>query len=305
MKKHFFLINPAAGKKDPTAGVLERIAALGPSLAVSHALTKAPGHAEDLTREALLSLGGEDTLAVYACGGDGTLFEALNGGFGDPRLSLASVPVGSGNDFIKSFPEYTAADFLDLPRLAAGKTVTIDSIAVGRYHSLNILSAGFDAAVCRYMKKYKHLPLVGGKGAYDLALADALIRSRKHYFRLVADGEEIEDGTHPHLFVIAANGRYYGGGFKASPLSSLDDGLLDVITIPTLSIPRFLRLVGYFKRGEHLSNPLLPFVRHSLRKVLRILSPEEVTLNLDGELVSLRDPEVRILPASVHVILPA
>ena len=305
MKKHFFLINPAAGKKDPTASVLERISGLDPSLSVSHALTEEPGHAKELTRKALSSLGSEDTLTVYACGGDGTLFEALNGGFGDPRFSLASVPVGSGNDFIKSFPEYSASDFLDLPRLVSGKTVTVDSIAVGGYHSLNILSAGFDAAVCRYMIKYKHLPLVSGKDAYNLALADALIHSRKHYFRLIADGEEIEDGTHPHLFVIAANGRYYGGGFKASPLSALDDGYMDVITIPTLSIPRFLRLVGYFKRGEHISNPLLPFVRHSLRKVLQILSPEEVTLNLDGELVSLRDPEVRIVPSSVCVILPA
>ncbi|MBO4406821.1 MAG: hypothetical protein J5849_03905, partial [Clostridia bacterium] len=62
---------------------------------------------------------------------------------------------------------------------------------------------------------------------------------------------------------------------------------------------------GYFKRGEHLGNPLLPFDRHSLRKTLRILSPEKITLNLDGELLSLRDPEVRILPASVRVILPA
>ena len=305
MRKHFFLINPAAGKRDATRTILEKLSSLPSSLSVSHALTKAPGHAHELIREALASLESGDELTLYACGGDGTLFEALNAGFGDPRFSLASVPVGSGNDFIKSFPEYAAADFLDLPRLVSGKTVAVDSLLAGGYHSLNILSAGFDAAVCRYMTKYKRLPLVGGKGAYDLALVDALLHSRKHFFRLIADGEEIEDGTHPHLFVIAANGRYYGGGFKASPRSVLDDGLMDVITIPTLSIPRFLRLVGYFKRGEHLENPLLPFVRHSLRKNLRILSPEEISLNLDGEVVSLRDPEIRILPASVRVILPA
>ncbi|MCQ2446757.1 MAG: hypothetical protein MJ141_07750 [Clostridia bacterium] len=305
MDKHLFIINPTAGKKDASAPLIEKIRALPDSENVSYALTKAPGHAKTLVREALSALVPGDRLRVYACGGDGTLFEVVNGGAGHPAFAVTAVPFGSGNDFIKTFPDYTKEDFLDLPRLTQGPLHRIDSLKVGEYTSLNIISAGFDAEVCRYMVKYKDLPLVSGSMAYKLALIDAVIKNRRNFFRLLADGEEIEDGSHPHLFAIAANGCYYGGGFKASPTSRPDDGWMDVITVPSVSVFQFARFVGIYRRGEHIDNPAMPFVKHSVRRSLQICSPNEVTLNVDGEMIAMRDPVITLDPQSVDVILPA
>jgi len=304
MKKHLFIINPTAGKTDPAPRIIPQIKALRDrGEDVSYEITHAPGNAGELVKKYLAE--GPEELVCYACGGDGTLFEVVNGGVGHPAFRVSVVPTGSGNDFIKSFPEYSKEDFLNLDRLVHGTTRTIDSLKVGKYTSVNIISAGFDAEVCRYMStKYKNLPLISGKNAYKLALVDAVIKDRRNFFTLSQDGKQFEDGTHPHLFAIAANGCWYGGGFKASPESVLDDGLMNIITIPTVSILKFAELVGLYRRGEHIHSPKMPFVRHSLGHELAMERDADITLNIDGEMISMKNPVVRIMPASVKVVLP-
>ena len=55
------------------------------------------------------------------------------------------------------------------------------------------------------------------------------------------------------LLLVAANGQYYGGGYRGAPLAKPDDGLLDVVLvrpIPRLKIPGFL---ARYKEGLHLN----------------------------------------------------
>ena len=302
MRKHLFIINPAAGLQDASTDLIAKINALDSGLDVEYQLTKAPGHAGEIVKEALARHPGE--LSVYACGGDGTLFEVVNGGAGSPRFAVTSVPVGTGNDFIKSFPEYTPEDFRDIRKLVNGSFLPIDSMRVGDYTSVNIVSAGFDAITCKNMAKYKSKPIIGGKNAYNAALVECLLFYRKHYLRVVADGEELSDGKNPLLFALAANGRYYGGGYKASPISSLDDGLMDVITIPTLSILKFARFAGVYRRGEHIHNPKADFVNHSVRREMQLFAPDPIPMNVDGEIIEMRDPKITLEPKSITVILP-
>lgn len=58
-------------------------------------------------------------MRFYACGGDGTLYEVINGAIGCPTAEVAVVPSGTGNDFIKAFssPEF----FSDIKRQLLGK----------------------------------------------------------------------------------------------------------------------------------------------------------------------------------------
>ena len=302
MRKHLFIINPTAGLADASAGLIAQIHALDPSLDVSYEITRHPGHAGVLVRDYLARF--PEGLSVYACGGDGTLFEVVNGGAGNPAFAVAPVPVGTGNDFVKSFPEFTPEDFRKVDALVHGTLLPIDSLRVGDYVSVNIVSAGFDAVVCSKMARYKNFPLIGGKNAYNTALAECLLFGRKHYLRVIADGEELADGKSPLLFALAANGRYYGGGYKASPISSLDDGFMDVITIPTISLLKFARFVGVYRRGEHIGNPKADFVKHSVRHELQILAPDPLPMNVDGEIISMRDPTITLVPKSINLILP-
>ena len=42
-------------------------------------------------------------LRVYACGGDGTLNECVNGAALLPNVAVTHFPCGTGNDFIRMF----------------------------------------------------------------------------------------------------------------------------------------------------------------------------------------------------------
>ena len=82
----------------------------------------------------------ESTTRVYSIGGDGTLNEVLNGMIGE-NCTLAAIPAGSGNDFIKSLiSEFDTADILK--KTISGKETKIEKIIfepgdnceVGRNH---------------------------------------------------------------------------------------------------------------------------------------------------------------------------
>ena len=124
----------------------------------------------------------------------------------------------------------------------------------------------------------------------------------KHRFRVLVEDVEVEDGSGDYLFTIAANGAYYGGGFKASPLSDLNDGLMDIIRIKTVSRLKFAKLVGKFRRGEHLG--FKDIVDWQKAKKLQIFSDKDIDVNIDGEIIPMRNPVVRIIDSAVKVILP-
>ncbi len=63
---------------------------------------------------------------LYACGGDGTLNEVVNGAAGHANAAVTHFPGGSGNDFIKIFSDPAA--FRSLPRLLDAEEATFDLI---------------------------------------------------------------------------------------------------------------------------------------------------------------------------------
>ena len=65
--------------------------------------------------------GGEEVY-LYACGGDGTLNEILQGTVGRPNAAIGCVPCGSGNDYVRNFG--TQAQFLDLDAQLAAQPVS-------------------------------------------------------------------------------------------------------------------------------------------------------------------------------------
>ena len=92
--QHIFIINPTAGKVDASVALIPQIhaaasrAGLHPTIEV----TRRAGQARDLAAQ--YAAGGEEVY-LYACGGDGTLNEILQGTIGRPNAPLAACPAAA------------------------------------------------------------------------------------------------------------------------------------------------------------------------------------------------------------------
>ena len=170
----------------------------------------------------------------YACGGDGTLNEVVNGAAEYPNAAVTCVPKGTGNDFLKLFgPEYRQL-FYDLEGLAVGPQTPFDLMDCNGHLGLDVVCAGVDARIAAGVHRYKDLPGVSGKGAYVLSLLEqVLLRGIARPMEVEVDGKRWQGET---AVLCVCNGRHYGGGFMPVPEAMPDDGILDVLLIPKVSL---------------------------------------------------------------------
>lgn len=304
--KHLFILNPVAGSKDRSGIISEAVEKLNLENSEKYVTVCA----KDAIREVCEQLKNTDEhLRIYACGGDGTFNEVVTGIIrsGSKNCSVAVVPTGSGNDFIKAFPQYSPSDFRDLKRVSKGNTVPLDVISVTdsesgtEYISVNVASAGFDSAVADGMGKYRRI--LGGKGSYNMSLVECFLKYEKYEYTVICDDEDVFGGAHPCMFALAANGNYYGGAYKAAPYAKVNDGLMDFVCIDRVSRAGILKLVNIYKKGEHFEKAK-DIVTYRRCKKLKICSPNRIPFNVDGEIILMRDPELKILESAVELVLP-
>lgn len=307
MIRHLFIINPEAGVKSCVAEATERIKRAfilntdRRNETYDILLTEKKGDATDFVRQACLENPG--FTRIYACGGDGTLNEVISGAVGAKDVAIGVVPVGSGNDFVRYFEDVLPRErFLDVSAAVRGEAVPCDVMRCGEIYSLNNISAGLDAVTGRRQQIVKRIPLVSGGAAYKLALGYSFLSSMYHPMRFVIDGEEVTIGKGAVTLAVVGNGRFYGGGFKATPLADISDGLLDFVTIPALSQLQFLKYVSDYKNGRHLET--IPEIYFRRVKKIQFLAEKPISLQADGEIFTVKDPEIEVVPAAIRLILP-
>ena len=281
--RHIFVINPPAGKGRHLEATRSLILTAAEKLGVPVEcyVTQSKGDGARFARETAASAADGEPVRLYACGGDGTLNELVNGVYGFDRVELGCVPVGSGNDFVKSFSEPEA--FRDIARQLSGRAEAINVVRCNDLFAINLANIGFDSDVCRRMESYKNLPLVSGKGAYNLALVVTMFQKLGKKLRVRFPGEEPTEDI--RVLSAIGNGICYGGGYYATPKASLTDDLLDVALVNRLNLFQILPRVGAYKAGRHLEDPR--FEKHlTFRRVpsLRIESDEPMELCIDGEI---------------------
>ena len=212
--KHLFIVNPVAGGKDRREYVAEqaRLALEGSEDAYEVYVTTAPMDA--CAKIAAEAASGEE-LRVYACGGDGTLNECVNGAAGRSNVAVTHFPCGTGNDFIKMFGSEKTR-FSDLADLVHGEVRPFDIIeCCGRY-ALNICSVGIDARIGTEVHQYHD--------SYIFSAVANLFKGIAQPLTVRGCGMEYSGGT---SLICACNGRFYGGGFNPIPDSMPDNGKLE------------------------------------------------------------------------------
>ncbi|MGI6690319.1 MAG: diacylglycerol/lipid kinase family protein [Christensenellales bacterium] len=300
MVRHVFVLNPTAGRTSGEEALVRQIGVMGNAFSHELYVTKVPGDATAFVRDRCLTAAGE--IRFYACGGDGTLNEVINGAVGCPQASVACWPCGSGNDYVKYFGAIDS--FLDLDALIHGREKVVDLMQVnGDRYAINMVHFGLDSTVAETIRHIKRWPLIGGKRAYYVGALKAFITSVRNSCQVSVDGERL--GGDAALLCTIACGQYVGGSFKSSPMSDNADGLLDVCLVKPISRLRIPGLIGLYKSGQHLHNPKL---QHDLiyrrGKSVAISAPEGFALLLDGEIVSGTDFQVDVVPRALRFVVP-
>jgi len=309
--KTVFVINPVAGQGKKTDALVREIrqaaAELGREVEIYK--TKAVGDAEVFARK-YAEAWKEEEVRVFACGGDGTVNEVLNGIMGHENAALGVVPIGSGNDFAKNLGgvklcrniraqlqgESRPTDVLNYAGL-------IDGEQVNRYAD-NMFNIGFDCNVADTASQLKQKPLIAGSFAYLLAIFSMLIEKKGANVRIEADGKILSEG--PILLNSYANGPYCGGGIKSNPYSDLHDGLMDVNVIHNVSRRRFLSLLPAYMKGTHMELEGIEEIIDTYRVSEVKVTPIDGTMRLctDGEISDAGEITIRVISDGVKVVYP-
>jgi diacylglycerol kinase family enzyme len=319
--KHIFLINPAAGNGRATL-LIPQILSAAKQLDVCYEIhrTVNVGDARRYVKEHLENGNGE-IFRFYACGGDGTLNEVLNGMVGYDNAQLACVPLGSGNDFIRNFED--PSRFLDISRQIQGISVSVDVIeyaflgaedgaeaeeteCIGNLpakgYALNMINIGFDAGVAAMASKVKGR-FIKGLGAYISGVGIELVKMKFVKLAVSIDGE----AKHRDTFLIAgaANGSYSGSGFRGMPMADTRDGIMDVLLVRAMSRRFFLSIVKKYHDGTHMSDPRLDrILYHHPCKTAEFRSEGKMQIVIDGEPAEVDGLRCSICHAKIQLVLP-
>ena len=260
--------------------------------------TTHPGHAAELARSACAS---GQAVRIYACGGDGTLNEVVQGAAGFPNAAVTHVPMGTGNDFLRIFGKDAVRRFTDLAALKDGPQAAFDLMDCGGMLGLNVVCAGVDARVAADVHRYKILPLVSGTGAYVLSLIANIVKGLARPMTVEVDGQVLSGDC---AILCVCNGRYYGGGFMPVGEAMPDDGVLDILYIPKVSRFTFTRLVGVYSAGHYRDLPQ-GVVKHFHCTGLRLTAPEPITAVVDGEIVRRNELTISLAQEKVNFFYPS
>lgn len=294
--KHLFLINPNAGKGKAFETVMPKIkeATAERNMDYKVYVSKSSQDTHDYCKN--IGESGEKT-RIYACGGDGTIYDIVNAIYGYNNVEFAAVPLGSGNDFIRLFG--TKEQFMDIGAQIDGTAIKIDAIKCGDRIAVNQCSMGFDAEVCSKQADFKKLPWLTGESAYTASLFYCLKSKTSNRFTItIDDGEPITDNF---VFAFCGNSRFYGGGYQAAPYAVPDDGLLDFSIVRSMKIPRLVTQIGNYKKGRHFKWPETTYVRG---KKMTVHSDTPASVNVDGECDLVTDSTFKIIPSAFSFVIP-
>ena len=294
--RHLFIINPAAGKKETTAQLEGMLA----KLSVPHEIvyTQGAGDAQRIAEEAAAA---GKPVRIYACGGDGTLNEVVNGAAGHDHEAITNVPKGTGNDFLRIFGSDYRKTFYDLEALAAGPQTALDLIDCNGKLGIDVVCCGVDARIGAGVHRYKRWFFVSGMGAYILSLIEHVLFKGLTRPMSVKMGDI--DWSGETTIVCVCNGRHYGGGFNPVPEAMPDDGILDMLLIPEISLFTFARLVGKYAKGQYKKLPKYIKEHHGQR--VTFSSEQELIAVVDGEEVRGKAFTVCLSEKKVNFFYPA
>ncbi len=291
----FAIVNPHAGSgKTISEWVKAQKILRNEGVSYTYEETRYAGHAEEIARAAAA----RGYRRFVAVGGDGTAHEVFGGimRFYDAQnpesedfvklndFVLAVIPIGSGNDWIKS--HNIPHDTEEVVKLLKAESFALQDVVRAVHNDkvdymLNIGGIGFDSRICSIVNDQK----ANGK-AGKMLYAKALVRVICNFYsfpvRVVADGSEVYNGD---CYTMAFGvGKWSGGGMRQVPDAVLDDGFLDMMLAPNLPIAPLIPQLPKLFSGKFNTVPGIIFKKAKVIEVFPLDENPE-TIELDGEVL--------------------
>lgn len=292
MKRARIIYNPTAGReemKKQLADVLDYLERIG--YETSAFATNGKGSATREAKRAVIR--GYDL--VIAAGGDGTVYEVINGMAEKENLpKLAILPMGTSNDFARS---------IGIPKdikkaleiIKKDNTKFIDVGKMNKKYFINIAGGG-TLTELTYEVPSK-LKTVLGHMAYYIKGIEKITQFKPFDVQIETNGKSV---TEEIMMFLVANSNTVGGFDKLAPMAKIDDGLLDVILLKKCNLADLARVMTLLAKGQHLKDPKIV---HFQTKEMIIRTENNVQMNLDGELGGSMPSHFKILPKHIEMII--
>ena len=295
MKKYYLLVNPKGGHKRGLE-IYEKVkhifSSAGTNITVLH--TEYAGHAFDFANT--LDFVGYDGLC--AIGGDGTMYELINGMLkrdDNHKIPIGLITGGTGNSFMY---DVDCLDPIDAAkRIVQHKLRPLDIAKVNAngelFYSFNIIGWGLATDAGKLAEKLRWL----GGVRYDVASIIEVLKGKDRIATLTLDEEVIKENF---IFIIGCNTIHTGKAMKMAPLAQLNDGKIDLIIVRKTSRINLLKLFPKLFSGDHIKSPLVEY-----RQVENFsISLEETNdLTIDGEIIGTTPLNVQMVPKMVNVLV--
>jgi YegS/Rv2252/BmrU family lipid kinase len=244
---------------------------------------------------------------IITVGGDGTLNEVVNGVFTNTAcptndISLALIPVGTGNDWGRMFGiplDYEKAiKIIRDNKLMAhdiGLVSFFDGTVKKNRYFINIAGLGFESVVVKRTNIQKDKGR-SGKAIYLYNLLMSLLSYKNTKAEIIIDGVKINADV---FSINVGNGRYCGGGMRQTPNALPDDGVLDVTIINGMGKFEIIRNLKILYDGTILNHPKIDGYKCIN---IKVNSESVIYTEADGESLGHTPLEFSIIPASINIV---
>jgi diacylglycerol kinase (ATP) len=242
---------------------------------------------------------------VFSVGGDGTSHSVVNAIIrvqdafpdGEPMV-YGTVPVGTGRDWIRS---------LSMP---LNSLKTIDHMVNGTPQPVDVIEFQADDGKPEILLNLSDVGLGGCVASNVNALPTrypwsfsvqslrCILGFQPQPVTITVDGELFFDGD---TFITAvANGGVFGHGMRIAPTAVVDDGLLDVLTVKSVTKPELLLLFAQVFSGAHMRHPKVTHTQG--REAVVECGAGEMALEIDGEVRTGTRFTYRVRPGALTVL---
>jgi diacylglycerol kinase family enzyme len=248
-----------------------------------------------------------ETVRVYAVGGDGILFDCLNGMMKYRNHELTSVPYGNANDFLRAFGNENVQAFRDVKALSKAGTVKTDIFRFGENVGMANGAIGLECSsiietekMAKKLSKLpfarKLIPLLYTLGAVVIILNSKL---RTQYYNITLDGV---DYSGEYVDINVGNCYANGGKNSPNPYAMPNDGWLDAVFVKKMSALKCLLVIGDYINGHFEKHPKLFF--HVRFKELHATSDQPLRVCTDGESFYTSDYTMTVYPSALNFVAP-